>query len=1350
MRRPLQQTARRYGAGNWSPLMERIILSSSTSSTSAIVFRSIALFAILFQIRLIASDLADTSVFTAALLAGFSVAVFLSTLRPNGKPVNHAAAIITIALVPWAGRAFIAIPRLFIPGSTGVPAIILDSLLLNLDRNNFVSLFPYYWSAVSTWFSLRPASEGRKFLRAAVIADSALLLFIYSAAHTARIELYRWPIVMVILFASVVFFQALALLFSMPPETKLRVKEICFSITALLAIIVTGGFLFLKPFQEQAVEMGGGLLEPKLFSFDFSKYLRLDSEISTKNDLVLIVKKDNDNNILLRRSVLSGYNRRQGFYQIEELDEKTHPQRLPPRQVHFSPPEFEASRLSIQEYFLVNFSASAFIGMKEPVTVSPYENWDASSFNSAYSVESLVSDANYWDLIWSTVTGEHPSPEQLGLSENEYKIYTEYGNDERLRSLAERITDGLANYVDKIYAVNNFLKHGEYRYSLKPGIAPDGDQLGWFLFQSKKGYCSYFAFSSALLLRSLGIPARVAAGFFVDPYTNTFDYYPVRSDMAHAWVEVALPGFGWIEFDPTTEIAAEDEEFQFSTADPMLFEKLMREILENRSKMRVIQADDRETPASGLNALTHNAIVLIQNNWLSILIFCLTILFLFIRCALFLSVFLTKDPRKKSIRLMKHAYRRLRLAGLRRDNSSAESEWALQLDTQYGGIYSMYRSSAAARFAPEYSIDDFNIQWANYKNFRVSYNKKVSLIRRAVSWVLPPLAFLLGFKKEKIKMLLLIFLIAFITGSQTRAQEGDEFIFSSADELYDEACEADFSENWERAIDLYREGSTRFPEDIRFSWSLGNLYYSRSLFGLAWDEFRKAEATAPDNPAVLNRLARTAGYLNRDSVSVDYYERALQIDPDDRETIGNLGWMYFKVHRLADGEKLLTSAIENLGDSPDFSMTLGTVYSDMYRYDDSKYWYNKAITMGENIGDRVFTAIAWYNLSILEARFYRFDLCMDATNYSLGMQNRSSGRLARGELFMRQMELEKAQGEYEAAYQSDTSPLSKLYLAQIYQLSGRLEEARLYAEDCLKGSDNSWMLNFGIDPDRYKRDIHQILADTYSGLAQTERFLPWTSPMEKIRSLFRRISFKLKYEVNIRLYRKYSLAAANAYAGKISNEGGAHFDSFIQYYNAFEDYPRRALSYLNRARDFETGLIPAAIPSYNLEQGVLTGDESLVEKALFDFDPLWERESLAECYGEFAKPKNSSLFNLRRQNPERSAEELFALNRGALRQAGIKLPVRFNLVLSGDAMPSKRNLERALSSAGFRNEPVSRFMLTVRIEGTRNGGYTASSELTDRMGEVNSIRHFFPLSAGRRAEYYSLARTLGNIIFTVE
>ena len=1321
-----------------------MIQKTLSTPAPALVFRSAAIFIVLFQIRLIAADLADTSVFTATLSAGFAAAALLSVLRTDGKRINPLAALISIGLIPWVGRMLIAAPRLFIPDRTDSTAIILDSLLLNLDRNNFVSLFPYYWSAVSTWFSVR----SRKFLRAAVIADTALLLFIFSIARTAKIEIYRWPVVTILLFAAVVFLQALTLLFSAPPETKLRFKEICFAITALLLIIVTGGFLFLNPFQKQAVEMGGGLLEPKLFSFDFSRYLKLDPEISVKNDLILIVKKENDENILLRRFVLSGYSRRQGFYQIEELDEKTHPQRLPGRQTFFTPQTFEASRSSLQEYFLVNIDSSAFIGMKEPVSITPYENWDASSFNSAYAVESLVSYADFWDLAESTTRTrqEHiwPDAAELGMSESEYKIYTEYGNNEQIRLLAEEITHGSVRYVDKVTAINNFLKYGEYRYSLKPGIAPDGDQLGWFLFHSKKGYCSYYAFAFTLLLRSLGIPSRVAAGFFVDPQTNTFDYYPVRSDMAHAWVEVAYPYYGWIEYDPTTERLAEDEEFQFAAAvDPLLFETLMREILENRSRMRIREGGDRETYSSGFDSLARYTIALLHSFRLPLLIAVLTVLFLYIRCGLLLSVFLTHKARKKSVRLMKHACRRLHLAGFHRSATLAEPEWALQLDNKYNGIYSMYQAAAAARFAPEYSKAGFELQWANYKTFCTSYRRETALWRRFMAWILPPLALALRAAKNKGRLLFMFLFLVIIAGSQTGAQNGNEEGLVTADELYKEASAADFAENWDRAIDLYREGGMLFPYDTRFPWALGNLFYGRSLFGLAWDEYRKAEEVDPYNIVILLRLARTAGYMNRDSLSVEYYERILELEPYNKEAIGSLGWMYFKVHRLADGERLLKSALEYFGDDADFSMTLGTVYSDMYRYDDSKYWYNKAITLGEAIGDRMFTAVAWYNLSILESRFFRYELCMDATNSSLNIQNRASGRLARGELYMRQLELEKAQKEYDIAYGIDTSPLAKLNLAQVYQIVGRMEEARLYAEDCLRGSDNSWMFHFGIDPNRYKRDIHQILYKTYSGLAETERFLPYAKTHEKILSLLRIISYRFKHEVHIRLYRKYCLVAADAY-GKEIFDGG---EPFFQYYRAFEDYPHRAITYLNMARSYEASLIPESIPSYDIVEGILLGNEDLVKKALDGFDPLWERILIAQCYSEFAKPAKTRFLSLQRQT---AAEELFALNRGALRQAGIKLPVYIELMLGEEAAGSEKLFKKALAAAGFTETGRNpRYTMSLKLDGTRSGGYTVYCELTDNAGEINSQHHSFPLRTLTRTDVYTFVRALGNLLFTV-
>jgi tetratricopeptide (TPR) repeat protein len=1340
MRRPFFAAAPK---GQRNPVKDK-----NTAFGIAVLFRSLALYGILYQFCLLAGDLPDPPVFAASLFVAFGAAAALALMdRFTVRPVF---ALIVIALVPWAARACIALPRYLMDG----PQVIPDSLLLHLDRNNFISLLPFYWAAAGTFFSIR----SRTFLRADVIAGSVLLLVIYCAARTANVDLYRWPVVMVVVFTAIVLFQLAALLLSMPGEYRLRKKEQIGAALVLILLCLTGGLLFIRPLQEQAVEKEGGLLQPRLFSFDFSKFLRLETEISMKDDLALIVKKDGaDPHILLRRYVLSGYSEKDGFFRIDGFDERIHPQRLPGRKTEFETVPFKDSRRITQEYFMVNFDSTAFIGMNEPVSVTPFENWDASSFSSAYGVESSVSDAAVFDLM--PAAAWPPGPETLGLTGEEYRIYTEYGNNEEIKNLADDLTVEFDRYWDKVQAIHDFLKYGDYRYSLKPGIAPDGDQLSFFLFQSKKGYCSYYAFAMALLLRSIGIPARVAAGFFIDPGSGAFDYYPVLSNMAHAWVEVTFPGYGWIEYDPTTDQLAEGEEFNFSSGvNKDLFERLMKEILENHSRLSVKEGTEETAATPGLRSLVKNAGRFLGKNWLPLGIFLLVIIFAAIRLGYLFMYWCTGDPRKKARRLWHHVRRRLALAGFRRDAALTEAEWAGRTDNVIPGVYALYLDQAEARFAPRYTGESLAVFTAEYRLFSAACGRTVSPGRRFLAWAVPPLALLLPPPRRRddggygdgpgtpgrtgaapVIVLILTLLLA-MTGSEAQDRP------AAADQILTEAMASEEAELWERAVDLYRLGSERYPGDARFPRALGTLYYYRGLYRLAWDELRKTETLVPADSGLLYILSRTAAYLNRDRESVDYLERLVAVDPDNREAIGNLGWMYYKVHRLADGQRLLNEAVARFGDDSDFSMTLGTLYADAYRYAEGKEWYLRAIEEGEAQNDRSFTSVAWYNLSILESRFYHYDRAFEDTNASLDAQNRASGRLARGEMLLRRLDFERALADYEAAYEMDTSPLAKLNLAQIYQISGRLEEGRLYAEDCLKGGDLSWMLNYGIDPVRYRRDIHDVLRKVYGGLERTEWQSPRGGAAEWFRSLLRIAVYRFKAAGHDHLYRKFSLAAADAYGLTFDGKDAEHLDALIQYYNAFERYPRRAGCYLERARNFETPIIPAASASYDLEEGILFKKTDLILSAIEDFDPSWERDMIAKAYAEAAK----------RQGPagEDAAERLFALNRGALRQEGLRLPVELRIEGAGRQLASR--LTRYIGRAGFDPRTAggetaatgagTRFLLSVTVP--EDPALPAGCELYDRIRGSTVLRRNFSLPSGSGTDVAGFARNLGDAVFT--
>jgi transglutaminase-like putative cysteine protease len=94
-----------------------------------------------------------------------------------------------------------------------------------------------------------------------------------------------------------------------------------------------------------------------------------------------------------------------------------------------------------------------------------------------------------------------------------------------------------------------FRSTGGFTYSEQPGTAPGLPPLVGFVAVTKNGYCQHFAGAMALMLRLLGIPARVAAGFVPGRYHD--DFWQVTDHDAHTWVEVWFRGYGWLPFDPT-------------------------------------------------------------------------------------------------------------------------------------------------------------------------------------------------------------------------------------------------------------------------------------------------------------------------------------------------------------------------------------------------------------------------------------------------------------------------------------------------------------------------------------------------------------------------------------------------------------------------------------------------------------------------------------------------------------------------------------------------------------------------------------------------------------------------------
>jgi transglutaminase-like putative cysteine protease len=140
-------------------------------------------------------------------------------------------------------------------------------------------------------------------------------------------------------------------------------------------------------------------------------------------------------------------------------------------------------------------------------------------------------------------------PPVLRLAERE--VYLQLpALDSRIGELARSFAAGEAGDLARARAIERHLRSA-YGYTLELPDREVADPLANFLFVRRKGHCEYFASSMAVMLRSLGIPSRLATGFQSGVYNPVSGLWLVRASDAHSWVEAWIPGYGWTTFDPT-------------------------------------------------------------------------------------------------------------------------------------------------------------------------------------------------------------------------------------------------------------------------------------------------------------------------------------------------------------------------------------------------------------------------------------------------------------------------------------------------------------------------------------------------------------------------------------------------------------------------------------------------------------------------------------------------------------------------------------------------------------------------------------------------------------------------------
>ena len=148
-------------------------------------------------------------------------------------------------------------------------------------------------------------------------------------------------------------------------------------------------------------------------------------------------------------------------------------------------------------------------------------------------------------LVEAAAAGEDPRYESI---KEDYTILPTH-LEEPVWQLAADITAGCETPYEKAYALQTWLSR-TYRYTLDAAVQPaDLDFVTNFLFNTREGYCTYFASAMTVLCRMAGLPARYVEGYLAVP--DSRGQAIVTGLDAHAWTEVYFQGFGWLTFDAT-------------------------------------------------------------------------------------------------------------------------------------------------------------------------------------------------------------------------------------------------------------------------------------------------------------------------------------------------------------------------------------------------------------------------------------------------------------------------------------------------------------------------------------------------------------------------------------------------------------------------------------------------------------------------------------------------------------------------------------------------------------------------------------------------------------------------------
>ncbi|MCB0319331.1 MAG: transglutaminase domain-containing protein [Bdellovibrionales bacterium] len=322
----------------------------------------------------------------------------------------------------------------------------------------------------------------------------------------------------------------------------------------------------------------------------------------------------------------------------------------------------------LQSIYLLSDHDISF-GVDYPLSMQPLQNPAPNRFRGAYKVYSIAPTFTYDELTGAPVG----NPE---WSEDITQHYLTPHTDSRYSELAHSLIDGIGLPNEQAKAIVQYLnKTAIYTLSPNHEVDPNEDPVAPFLFGDHRGYCVHFAHATVYMMRSIGIPSRIATGYLTDLSQAKDGHILLRMSDRHAWAEAYFANFGWVPFDTQPE---QVESHADSDVDVNLLEELMGLV----GPEKELLPENSELHESGLEDAHQWELPSLRSLWLVLL----AIGFIFVLCKAYrwFSWILPANTKTRTQRAYSNLLARLTDLGLHRLSGETSQEYLTRIEREFG------------------------------------------------------------------------------------------------------------------------------------------------------------------------------------------------------------------------------------------------------------------------------------------------------------------------------------------------------------------------------------------------------------------------------------------------------------------------------------------------------------------------------------------------------------------------------------------------------------------------------------------------------------------------------------------